>query len=223
MDWPIIIGVGVGIVAIIAIILIATYYYEKKRTESFAEAAENMGLSFEPAGDPSLIVTLGSFQLFQSGRSKRVKNMIFGDSGDVSLGVFDYQYTTGHGKHSKTTSQTVLYVESKILRSPDFALCPKNFFHSIAGLFGYQDINFDSHVVFSSNYLLRGSNEDAIRQIFQQPVLDFFESNLGLTVEASDGHLLFFRAGRRINADEISQLMSDGLQVHSVLCGDPVK
>lgn len=223
MDWLPIIAIGVGVVALIVGLIVWNYYAEKKRTEAFQAAAESMGLSFEPAGDPSLITTLGGFQLFQTGRSKQVKNMVHGDSGDVRLGVFDYQYTTGHGKHSRTTMQTVLYIESKVLRSPDFALCPKHFFHSIAGFFGYQDINFDSHPGFSSAYLLRGSNEDAIRQIFQPAVLDFFDSNRGLTVEAMAGDLLFFRAGKRINAEEISTLMSDGLQVHSVLCGEPVK
>lgn len=221
-DMLMIVGLIAGGVAIFVAIFAFGYYYEKKRTTAFREAAETMGLSFNEQGDSDLLTRLQIFQLFQAGRSKKIRNMVFGDTGDVKLGVFDYQYTTGHGKNSKTSKQSVLYVESSLLNAPNFALSPQHFFHSIASFFGYQDINFDTHPKFSSDYILRGADEEGIRQFFQAAVLDYFEQHRGITVEANGGHLLFFRAGQRINADKLTELMDDGLKTHSVLCGEEV-
>ena len=75
--------------------------YEKKRTQKLKEIAEDMGLAFVPAGDPHLLTRFSDFKLFNIGRSRKMTNLIQGDSGEVKLAIFEYRYTTGSGKMEK--------------------------------------------------------------------------------------------------------------------------
>ena len=61
---------------------------------------------------------------------------------------------------------------------------PEGMFDKIGSALGFQDIDFESHELFSRSFVLQGSNEEAIRQYFDQSVLDFFAAKPGISVEA---------------------------------------
>jgi hypothetical protein len=92
----------------------------------------------------------------------------------VKAAVFDYIYVTGSGKSQQTHYQTVVYLEPVNLALPMFSLRPETLFHRMLSAFGYQDIDFGQRPEFSKQYILRGQNELAIRQTFNDRVLSFF-------------------------------------------------
>ena len=206
----------VGIVALIAGAIWLASYLEKKRTEKMRAAADSLGLTFEAEQAHEMIQALAHFPLFQAGHSKRVRNVIAGSEGGVDFKLFDYRYTTGHGKNSHTWIQTVLLMRSSRLTLPPFTLRPENIFHKIGSAFGYQDIDFDSHPTFSKKYLLRGEIEPEIRNVFAPHVLDYFEQNHNLTVEGVQGELLFYKGMRRLKPEELRPLIDDGIRVHGL-------
>jgi len=175
--------------------------------------ADELGLPFFPTGDKSLIDHLSGFHLFSQGRSKKIVNMIHGDTDAMDLAIFDYRYTVGSGQHSSTHSQTVICFQSDELNLPEFSMRPEGFFHKIGGMFGYKDIDFESHATFSKAYLLRGPDEAAIRELFREEMLSHFETQKRLCVEGAGNTLVFYRAGRRVKPDEIHSLMEQGFQV----------
>jgi hypothetical protein len=132
------------------------YYTNKKRTEALRGLAEELGFSFEPKSDNSLLSQFGGFHLFTQGHGKKVQNLMQSDASDVRAAVFDYRYTVGSGKHQQTYKQTVLYFQTNELALPHFVLRPESFWHKIGKLFGYQDIDFEANPTFSKHYLLRG-------------------------------------------------------------------
>lgn len=201
---------GIGIIALIIFLVVR---HGKKRTEEFQRVAEELGLPFHPKGDDSLLERLKDFHLFSQGRSKKMKNLLYGQTEDGEVALFGYQYTTGGGNSSQTHRQNVVYFSSPSLDLPRFALRPEHLFHKIGAVLGYEDIDFDSHERFSKSYLLRGDDEREIRKTFTDAVLSFYENQTGISTEAGGDRLIFYRAGKRIKPEEVVSFLEEGSSV----------
>ncbi|MEC9473853.1 MAG: hypothetical protein VX584_04130, partial [Actinomycetota bacterium] len=70
-------------------------------------------------------------------------------------------------------------LDAEDLQLPTFVIRPENLFHKIGSTFGYQDIDFDAHPTFSKRYLLRGPDEEAIRNTFTDEFLSSYERHKG--------------------------------------------
>ena len=204
-----VIGVVVGGVFLVL------HLREKKRTEEISVVAAEMDLPFYAQGDASLISELSNFPLFSGRRSKKMKNMLHGVTSDVEVGVFDYQYTSG-GKRRHIYKQTVAYIRSPELNCSEFALRPENLFDRIGGVLGFQDIDFESHPRFSSSYLIRGSTEYGVRRLFTDEVLEFFENEPGLSVEGYGQRIIFYRAAKRVEPEEIQSFFEKMFRVYTL-------
>ncbi len=203
----------VGVLALIGTIIVIARNIAKKRSEALQAAAEHMKFTFSRKGDPDLLDRLKGLHLFSQGHSKKITNVLMGKAGALDVAVFDYAYTTGGGKHSQHWRQTVILFESDDMRLPEFTLRPENVFHKIGQVFGYKDIDFDSHPEFSKRYLLRGENEEAVRATFGHDARSFYESDLKLSTEAAGPQLIHYRSGKRVSPDEISQFIKQGVRV----------
>jgi hypothetical protein len=166
------------VLGLITIIALVSRKLEQKRTAELANLAAEMSLEFAPQGDAALESDLSHFTLMQRGRSRKLMNLIRGETQNVDLALFDYQYTTGSGKQKTTHNLSIAAFASPLLDLPSFELGPENFLHRIAGAFGYQDIDFGGYPTFNKKYLLRGPNEAAIRQVFTEAVVQHFERQL---------------------------------------------
>ncbi len=217
MEFPLIILVIGAVIAVVGLIIFGVYKYEKARTEQFQAVSDELGLQFHPKGDPAFQSSISHHRLFNQGHSRRTKNMIFGQTEDVELAIFGYRYTTGSGKHQQTHQQTVISFQSPHLALPEFELRPESFFHKIGKVFGYTDVNFDSHPLFSKRCLLRGANEAAIRDLFTPELLAFFEVQEGVSVEASKDGLIYYRASKRIKPTDVRAFMEEGFRVYGIL------
>lgn len=204
-----------GVLAFVGLAIWVGHVLEKKRTQAMKLAADRMGHTFEEERS-DLLGELAGFHLFQQGRSQRLRNVISGSQGGVAFKVFDYRYTVGSGKNSQTFRQTVAHVRSDRLRLPSFALRPEHIFHKIGGVFGYQDIDFDSHPTFSKKYLLRGQEEQEIRQTFAPHILDHFDQNHGLSVEGFGDELVYYRSGRQLKAELLQGHIEEAIRIHGL-------
>ena len=185
----------------------------KKRTEQFALISAELKLNFFPKGSTSLFERLKPFHLFSQGGFRKIKNLMEGEANKVELAIFDYQYTTGGGENSHTYRQSILFFRSPKLNLPDFSLRPENVFHKIGGAFGYKDIDFVTHPIFSKSYLLRGDDEAAIRGLFNNKLLNFIQSQQKISIEGSGDQLIFYRNKNRVKPEEVESFMEEGFQV----------
>ena len=206
-----------GIVTVIGLVFWAVWFYEKKRTEALQIIANALNFSFVRKGDDSLIRAHDHFNLFSKGRSKKVSNIMNGCSGDMNITIMDYQYTTGSGKNSTTYSQTLIVIQSNLLQLPSFSLSPENIFHKIGGIFGYKDIDFDSHPKFSKQYLLRGEDEEAIRAVFRDELLEFYEKDKGLNTEANNDKFIYYKTAKRLAPKNIQAFLQEGINLYGLL------
>ncbi len=205
-----------GIALLVGLGWAANVFAEKKRREALQKVADELGLTFYRDGDPGLVAELSDLPLFSRGRSRRITNMIHGETEEVVLGVFDYRYTTGSGKNSHTYHQTVAFFRSADLSLPFFEMRPQSFFHAVGKLFGSQDIDFDSHPAFSKAFLLRGPQESQVRETFNPGILEYFERRQGVCVEGRLHDLVYYRPAKRVKPEQLKELMNDGFQVYGL-------
>lgn len=203
------------------IVFLFVYLYQRKkereRTEAMRSVANFLQWNFVDVAPWNMIANLDNFTLFNHGHSKQVKNFMYGEANGVKAAMFDYIYVTGSGKNRATHFQTVTYLEPANLRTPYFSLRPEGFFTKIMTAFGYQDIDFGQRPEFSNKYLLRGQDEMAIRQAFNDQLLSFFETYQGTSVDAGNNQLFVFRAGYRCQPQEAQNQLALALNIANLL------
>jgi len=217
MEGLFVVAFFVAFFALVGGLLYWSYVSNKKRIEGFEEEAEAMGLTFTQQPDASFTDHYAHFKLFSRGRRRRVSNLIQGDSGDVTLQIFDYRYTTGSGKQTRHHLQTIASLKSSQLNIPSLTIHPEGFLSRIGNKMGFQDIDFDSHPTFSKMFVLKGDNEEAIRNFLTPTMLEYFEDHQGIFLEASGDTLFFYNSSRRIKTDEIKDLLSRSYGVFGAL------
>lgn len=186
---------------------------EKKRAEAWRQAADDMGFEFTPAPGADLLARYPGFHLFSQGRNRTVKNLLRGKAGGLEVAIFDYAYTTGSGKNRHTWHQTVLAFEVDDADLPGFSLRPESVFHKIGQWFGYRDIDFATHPHFSKKFLLRGEDEEAVRAVFKDHVLEHYERCGGVCTEGCGGRLVYYRSQRRVAPAEVRPFLEEGFQM----------
>jgi hypothetical protein len=199
------------------IAVVGGYYYSrqsKQRAADLKRVAEELGFEFLPEDGGSFLSNLGRSPLFSQGMYyKRLSNLMRGQTRHLAVAIFDYQYSTDSTKTRKTLHHTVAAFQMDRPSLPPFSLRPKSVWDKIGAWMGYKDINFPQAPVFSKNYFLNGSDEMALRNLFTDQILAFFEANQGLSVETARDWLLVYRFNDRVEPWAIHMLLEDGLRV----------
>ncbi len=215
------IGLVVGILSLITVIALVALYLERKRTAALKAIAQQAGLSFATEEADGFVSAFGDLHLFMLGRGRAARNVMRGEMNGVSVTLFDYRYVTGSGKSRSETQQTVVALSCPNLALPGFELRPENIFHKLGSALGFQDIDFPENPAFSSAFLLRGAEEQAVRKVFKPGVLSFLETRPGMCVEGRGRLLVYYRAGHRTKPEELQTLMNDGRTLAMTFCGPP--
>jgi len=199
--------------AVIIVIAWAGYVYAKKRSNALFEFARRKGLSFSKNYEINEGLKSTDFRLLREETSGKIANLISGETDGAVVTIFDYTYRAGAGQASTTYSQTVCILKSEKMNLPVFQLYPGNMFYRISAVLGAQDINFQSQAEFSGSYVLRGDDEDSIRNIFTDNVISYFASHKGLSVEGNRQMLLIYRNANMIRTDEIQSFLTEGIKI----------
>jgi hypothetical protein len=203
-------------IAIIAFVVFAVIHAKKKaaeRTRALQQAAGTLGWAFTADAPLSIIPGLEQHHLFSQGHSKKLFNLMSGTVDGARASIFDYKYTVGHGKHSSTYNQTIVYFQSGRLSLPFFSLRPESFGHKLISALGYQDIDFSNRPTFSAKYLLRGGDEQAIRRTFQDSILAYYENNLRLCTDGGAGEIFFYQQNVQVEPHNVQSFMNWGLNM----------
>ena len=208
-------GFMVGLVLVLAIYANVTDFAARKRTYAIRQIARRLRFQFASQGNDKFYQSLEGFHLASLGMHQRLFNLMHGKMDGTDVAVFDYGYQLG----KQQLSQTVIWLQRRGTKRTDFVLRPE--VHWLARLESffveYQDINFESHPTFSREYLLRGTDEAAIRELFTDDVLTFYERNLGLSTEGAGNKLLYYYGGGHFEPDEIQSFLKEALQLLALL------
>ena len=207
----------IGLAVLVGIIGLLKLRFERRRRETLALAAGQHGLSFDAAGEPLAPEEVKGFHLFSDGRARQTRNVMRGSSSGMEIVLFDYKYVTGSGKNQSVHQQTVAAFRLPGATLPGFDLRHENVLYKVAALFGYRDINFTEHPEFSRRYLLRGTDQDAVRALFSPALVQFFENPIHVdrrwAVEGAGNLLLVYRPEKRISGEALPQFLQDSTTV----------
>jgi carbonic anhydrase len=203
------VAVAVAVLSMVAL----SRRHEQQRSEAVRQVAERLGWGFRVDVPFETIPNLDRFELFRQGHSRKLRNLMTSPPGSARAVVFEYAYTTGGGKSQATHRQTVFYATGDELTLPSFSVRPEHFFHRVAGVLGYQDIDLDDKPEFSRLFLLRGEDEVAVRDTFSGIVAEFFERHPRVCAAGMGRELLFWRPGRLAKPYELEPLVTDGFEL----------
>ena len=211
----------VGMTCVLCLIWYMVSQRKKVRTARLTQVAQQLGIPFFPAGDPLLIGRLASLPLFSVKASKSIVNVLREVRPEVEFGIFDYNYRIGTGENRHSITQSVMYFCSKTIDLPKFTVYPKMRFQKILWVFGIiqQGIDLGTHPQFAKQYVLTGDDEAAVRDLFCDELLEFFEGQKNqINVQGHDHQLLLYRHGQRIAPDQVEQFMVEGFEIFKRFC-----
>src|SRR5437899_7271888 len=206
-------------VVLLALLIAGALYFQKKRSDKIEAAARALGFTFRRKAtkeDKALIV--GS-HLAKAGYARTVHNVLQSSGpAELAMFLFDYSYSIGTSGYGQTVGQTIIRMQSPLLKLPPFSISPENIFSKIDKVFGYSDINFSEVPEFSRTYLLRGPDEAAVRQLFNSSIIRFFfEQERDLTVEAAGDLMFLYRYNKQVTAEEMGTFVETGKRTLALL------
>jgi len=198
---------------------------EQYRSDKIKLIAAQLKMNFLAEESNNIMQHLHNFRLFKQGGRKLVKNILSEEIKNFNIYIFEYRYSISSAKTRHEHWQTVAFLYDDNMRFPKFLLKPKGILDQLSHFLGYQDIKFEKYPRFSEQYLLRGSHEQGIRQIFTDNVLSFFEAKIGFypaiqttpCLEASDACLIYYRENVRLEPEQIELFLQQGTEVFDLL------
>lgn len=190
-----------------------------KRVAELKEFAAQHGFTWSEKDASWASPYTGHFRFFTHGTNQRFQDFLYRSLGDRRVCVFQFSYITGSGKSRTSHIQSVFLMVSSKMNLPSFLLEPENILHKIAEIFGGGDIDFPESPVFSSKYLLKGTDLERITALFNPEIRSFFEQDLGWSVEGSGDSFIALRHGRVWPVREIPNLVQIGEQITEMFGG----
>jgi hypothetical protein len=206
---------GVVLLILIAAVIVK-HIRAQKRTDALQTVAQEIGFYFagNDWSDQSQAPQTG-IALFKRGGGGRFKNIMTGTSAGFRTSLFDYSFTVGGAKSRRTFTQTVAAFSQDLLL-PRFDMRPEGFLDRIGDAFVHKDIDFASHPEFSRLYLLRGSEQDSIRELFTPALLTFLEglpSDDKWHIEGVGATLILYRSDVTVGADRIHAFLDETFSI----------
>lgn len=168
--------------------------------------------------DPRRITNLSKYSTFNLADKLHVlhqENLIKLIDNDCPVEIADVK-TEIVGISKQVFTTTVLMVYNLPSTIPNFVLQKEGFQGGLFSIENSKDINFDPHPVFSYYYYLTGEDEEAIRDFFDDKIIQFFEQHKGYNLNFSEGQLLMYKRTDLLPMDEIAkmkQFASDLIQI----------
>ncbi len=197
------------VLSIIPIIIVLSSL-EEKRAEERAEKkrcdqAERLGIEYHKQLVPADQAMFAKFALASRRRKQLASKALVADSGDLRMVIFDFRYIVGSGSGTREYKQTCVMAQSDLLSIPAFEISPEGMLQKIAGLFGYQDINFDDDTNFSEAFKLTGPDVDKIRAFFTAKRRQEVLCERQIILEGNGDQFIFHQTGRHMSSFEAIQ------------------
>lgn len=210
--------IGIGVLALFIIGVIVIVILGKKRKRELKEVADSLGFSFSDEfldEDDDLLKSLSQLNLFSQSKSQSAWNIMQGHANGIAVTIMDHRYSSsGSGSPGRVSEQTVIVFQSDQLRLPSFTLRPEDLALKMStALLGYTDINFDSHPEFSKQYHLNGCDEEAIRGVFGEAALSYYQEHSNFSTDGHRDQLVFCRLSRTVSAQDIRSFLDQGFEV----------
>lgn len=227
----------IGVIALVVFVVLITWLQDQKqvrRTRQLGRQAEILGLTYSESSGPRLLEQTGSFLLFAQGQKGSARNVVRGThpmpgltTGEVNVEVFEYTFSAPFGRYTESWRQSVIRLTDTNLNLPSFSLTPEPIFETMVRnardpelrerLAGTAGISLREHPDFTEHMHLQGPARKAIRALFNDELVAFFEAHADLCCEAGGPYLIFYRFDKLVSPKKTSKFLNEALQVSSIV------
>lgn len=157
-----------------------------------------------------------NFKFFKTKRIDRARNRLRGKVGRIVVELADLDYHEGEfiTRESRHSTMIILRLPQTV---PSFVMDNELLLDRVAHLAGFTNINFRLHPDFSKTFKLKGNEESAIIQFFDDELIEFFQANNGFHLESNGNALLIFEKERLSIIGEIKQLVNFASRLTTIL------
>ncbi|MBN2591346.1 MAG: hypothetical protein JXA96_15885 [Sedimentisphaerales bacterium] len=203
------------VIITVGIIAAALYFIaEEKRRRAMSSLAEKLGLRFYIGKQRGIIRKYSFINKFHQGRDKYAYNSLYGNFRNHEVNVFDYHYTTGHGKNTQHHHLSFFLIEIPMV-FPELTIVPEGVFSKIGQALGYDDIDFESHE-FSRKYCVRSKDKKFAYDVCNAKMIDYLLSNTGLSIEI-ESNVLAIYFNRRLAPENIEKNLYHLIEIRSLI------
>ncbi len=229
-----IITAGVIIFFIVCLLVWGCWYHLRKL--AFLKMAKDLGLHYTDKSDHPLLEEISDFSLFSKDNGNALHNIqvkksfIFGETNDVTIGIFDYayiveKYELGAGKRNvraQSYLQSIIALQSKLIRVRRFHLWPsQEYLENVARDYikkpntdHLQEVPIDDHKTFSSLFTLKSDDKTEIRNVFDADLMTLLAQTRGIAMEGRDGAIIFYYPDRLIQPHETKAYFTKALEIY---------
>ncbi|MHC5210477.1 MAG: hypothetical protein ACYTG2_07160 [Planctomycetota bacterium] len=171
------IALGVGLIGLLAY---WGWAKAKQRREALAALAAELGWRFDPSRDTSHDEEYAHFEVFRRGHSRSAYNTLTGTlevdgrRWPVKTGDFLYKVTSSNGKTTTTHTHHFSYLILHLPFSgvPDLLIRREGLFDKLAGVFGFDDIDFESEE-FSRRFCVKSPEKKFAYAVVHPRMMEF--------------------------------------------------
>ena len=203
-----------GMVALIAVVLVIGYIYNKKRREAMAALAMRLGLHFNPRKRRDLARRYRFLDKLRRGSNRYAYNLLSGNYQGHDVMIFDYHYQVNSGKntHHYNFSFFILGLPATF---PELVIDKEGFFSKVAQALGYDDIDFESHE-FSRKFRVRSPNKKFAYDVCNGQMIEYLLSNSDLSIEI-EGEVMAISFNSRLSPEYIEPNLNRLIRVRSLM------
>ena len=183
--------------------------YFTKRQNALKETAKDFKWAYRPQKNLKTSF-LFNFVFFKTRDISHFYNNLIDERKRFS--VFDLEFTEGAYIAREVIKTTVMYIKLD-KEIPVFTLDKEGLLDFIYALAGFKDIPIENHPDFNKRFYLSGENIHAIRSLFTDELILFFESNPYYHIESNGTSILILKKERLLSVQEIKAMIYFGQQL----------
>ena len=209
------------IVVVLVITVIGGIYsmnQAHKRLEGLWELAQRLGLNFSAAEDYGLADRYGFLKQLAQGENRYARNVLSGTYQQNQVLAFDYHYETYfQDKNGRRTEDHwfSFFILTLPAVFPDLTIRRENFLTKVAGVFGYQDIKFES-AEFSKAFCVRSPDKKFAYDVCNAKMMEYLLANRDLSVEIED-QVLALAFNTCLSAEQIESNLQRSIEIRKLL------
>lgn len=186
---------------------------EKKRREELAALAAGLGLRFEADADYGHDETYGQFSQFRQGSKRYAHNRMVGvtklGGQDCRVVMGDYHYQTQGNKNQTHTHRfSFVLVHLPWPGVPGLVVRQEGVLDKLAGVFGFDDIDFES-AEFSRRYYVKSADRKFAYAVISPAMIEYLLSVDWPGLEVDGGVGLVASSTGRWDAIEFGRVLGE--------------
>jgi hypothetical protein len=182
--------------AIVLMIVLAMHAHQQRqqRLAEMITLAHELGWQFVADRDDAHDDLYSQFEVFRRGHSRYAYNTLHGmiaiegQQWAVKMGDYHYRVTSGSGKSRRTRTYEFSYaiVDMPFVRRPTLFIRPEGVFDSLAGAFGFADIDFES-AEFSKRFHVTSDDKRFAYDVIHPGMIEFLLSETPPVIDIEAG------------------------------------